>query len=182
MARFNVQHHSYIVLRNQQNSDTDFCRGALVELRDGSHHCHTHGPYQNLRYTEIADSDLGPLNEEQCVILENIFQLDVRYTVYSIPGLLEWGVGLKVGDIVLAQLPDRSSGRGSSPGGMQYTTAIIRWIGMPGSLHGLHRFGVEIMVSVWLALSGHQALFLCMRGGASYAGEREPGDEARFSV
>ena len=133
MASISTQ-HSYIVLR---------C-GELVKLEsDGRHHIHTHRLPFPKHPTKIADSDLAPLDEEQCVFLDYIDSVDVRYTVYSTPGLLEWGVGLKVGDTVLAQLPKRS-GRGSS-GGDQYTTAIIRWIGR--ALFSGHQFGVEITVS-----------------------------------
>ena len=140
MASISTQ-HSYIVLSHQEDS---FRRGALVELgSDGRYKLHRHSKRYFPEYTRMADSDLAPLDEEQCVILDGIGSDDVRYTVYSTPGLLEWGVGLKVGDTVLAQLPDRS-GRGSS-GGDQYTTAIIRWIGR--ALFSGHQFGVEITVS-----------------------------------
>ena len=115
---------------------------------DGRYEKHTHG-VSAAGYTtcaRIADSDLAPLDEVQCVILDAIVP---AYTVYSTPGLLEWGVRLKVGDIVLAQLPDRR-GRGtySSDQWNQYTTAVIRWIGMGDTPFGqYHRFGVEITVS-----------------------------------
>ena len=139
MASISTQ-HSYIVLRHQKNAA--WCRrGALVKLgSNGRYNNHSHYRYLRLiRSTRIADSDLAPLDEEQCVILDAIDSDDVRYTVYSTPGHLEWWMGLKVGDTVLAQLPNSSSG------GDQYTTAIIRWIGMD-SWSG-HRFGVEITVS-----------------------------------
>ena len=117
MASISTQ-HSYIVLRHQEGS---FRRGALVEYgSDGRYKLHSHSIEYLPEYTRIADSDLAPLDEEQCVFLDAIGFYDVCYTVYSTPGLLEWGVGLKVGDTVLAQLPNRS-GRGSS-GGDQYTT------------------------------------------------------------
>ena len=159
MASISTQ-NSYIVLRHQEQ----WCRrGALVKLRsDGRHYLHSHRlPFQKPP-TRIADSDLAPLDEEQCVILNCINSDDVRYTVYSTPGLLEWGVGLKVGDTVLAQLPDRS-GRGTS-GGDQYTTAIIRWIGV-NAWHE-HRFGVEITVSSLLyhhIMTSHHNHHFCIR-------------------
>ena len=140
MASISTQ-HSYIVLRDQEES---YRRGALVELRiDGRHYLHTHKLDFVAPPTRITDSDLAPLDKKQCAILEAIVSATDCYTVYSTPGLLEWGVGLKVGDTVLAQLPNRS-GRGSS-GGDQYTTAIIRWIGVD-AVDG-HLFGVEITVS-----------------------------------
>ena len=124
---------------------------------DGRHEYHGHSDFIIhaiiQRPIRIADSDLAPLDEEQCVILDAINLIDVRYTVYRTPGLLEWGVGLKVGDIVLAQLP-----------GGQYTTAIIRWIGMD-RWNG-HRFGVEIMVSSLLyhhIMTPHHNHHFCIR-------------------
>ena len=160
MASISTQ-HSYIVLRDQTE---DFTRGALVKLgSDGRHHLHAHVRFILIHPTiTIADSDLAPLDEEKCVILDGIGSDDVRYTVYSTPGLLEWGVGLKVGDTVLAQLPDRS-GRGSS-GGDQYTTAIIRWIGM--TIYDDYRFGVEITVSSLLyhhIMTSHHNHHFCIR-------------------
>ena len=161
MASISTQ-HSYIVLRDQKKK---FKRGALVKLgSDGRYHYHTHCMVHVDRrnYTRITDSDLAPLDEEQCVILDGIKPIDVRYTVYSTPGLLEWGVGLKVGDTVLAQLPNRS-GRGSS-GGDKYTTAIIRWIGVD-EWDG-HRFGVEITVSSLLyhhIMTSHHNHHFCIR-------------------
>ena len=161
MASISTQ-HSYIVLRHQEDS---FRRGELVKLRsDGRHHYHTHRNLLPIRNNiRIADSDLAPLDEEQCAILDGIGSVDVRYTVYSTPGLLEWGVGLKVGDTVLAQLPNRS-GRGSS-GGDQYTTAIIRWIGIDIWM-GKHRFGVKITVSSLLyhhIMTSHHNHHFCIR-------------------
>ena len=161
MASISTQ-HSYIVLRHQKNAA--WCRrGILVELRsDGRHHIHSHVIKQQLCTTKIADSDLAPLDEEQCVILDGIGPDNVRYTVHSTPGLLEWGVGLKVGDTVLAQLPNRS-GCGSS-GGDQYTTAIIRWIGIIDTWMGGHNFGVEITVSSLLyhhIMTSHHNHYFC---------------------
>ena len=159
MASISTQ-HSYIVLRHQSER---FRRGALVELRsDRRYKIHSHMLTVTVPPTGIADSDLAPLDEEQCVILDCIGSDDVRYTVYSTPGLLDWGVGLKVGDTVLAQLPNRS-GRGSS-GGDQYTTAIIRWIGVDD--WDRHRFGVEITVSSLLyhhIMTSHHNHHFCIR-------------------
>ena len=93
-----------------------------------------------LRNKTVGDSDLVPLTEEECVILDGIPNNAARFAVYSTPGKLEWGVGLKVGDTVLAQLPDSNGGK------EKYTTAIIRWIGKV-PLTG-HQFGVEIKVGV----------------------------------
>ena len=164
MASISTQ-HSYIVLRHQK---AYYRRGELVKLgSDGRHNIHSHRNLLPIRNKiRIADSDLAPLDEEQCVILDGIGSDDVCYTVYSTPGLLEWGVrvGLKVGDTVLAQLPDRS-GRGSS-GGDKYTTAIIRWIGVDVWARDGHRFGVEITVSSLLyhhIITSHHNHHFCIR-------------------
>ena len=116
MASISTQ-HSYIVLRDQEDS---FRRGTLVKLEsNGKHYFH-------------SLFSVGVNVKSQPPPFQN-------------PGStpVEWGVGLKVGDTVLGKLPDKR-GHGSS-GGDQYTTAIIRWIGM-ASWEG-HRFGVEITVS-----------------------------------
>ncbi len=57
-----------------------------------------------------------------------------RYEVYSTPGKLEWGKSLKVGDNVLARLPEHSTSDGGQQ--HQYTTAIIRWCGRKNYLGG----------------------------------------------
>jgi hypothetical protein len=142
------------VLRGEPGS---YARGDLVELLGGGEYqYHSHyfwtlpsqlvegrGPWL------IPDSDVDDLTEKQCMLLDAIPSNDDCYAVYSTPGKLEWGVGLKVGDTVLAQLPDRS-GRGSSGGGQEgYSAAIIRWIGeVNGGDDQHHYFGVEIKVSV----------------------------------
>ena len=112
----------------------------MVWSKDG-YESHTHSlrsfPQRN---RTVGDSDLAPLTEEECVILDAIPNEATRFAVYSTPGKLEWGVGLKVGDTVLARLPDSHGGK------EEYTTAIIRWIGDPE--YGHKQFGVEIKVGV----------------------------------
>ena len=154
MASIRYQ-HSYIVLKDQH--------GALAELlSDGSYQEHTHNSLRRHDPLEILipDSDLAPLDIKQCFILDAV-SIDVRYTVYSTPGLLEWGVGLKVGDTVLAQLPGKRK-RGSK-GGVQYTIAIIWWAGIAWDGH---RFGVEITVSSLLyhhIMTSHHNHHFCIR-------------------
>jgi hypothetical protein len=117
-------------------------RGDLVVLKGGYYVSHRHSRLPLLHNPEsIPDSDLAPLTEDECCILDAI-PTYTRYAVYSTPRKLEWGVGLKVGDAVFARLPVRS-GRGSC--GEEYSTVIIRWIGMYDD--DRHRFGVEIKVS-----------------------------------
>ena len=135
--------HSYILLKT-----TPPCRsGELLELRGDGYHLHTHSVEFPLGPCHPSSDEVAPLTEEECVLLDGIRDCADRYTVYSTPGRLAWGVELKVGDTVLARLPYRS-GRGSSADGEQnqYTTAIIRWAGRPDLSTG-HKFGVEITVS-----------------------------------
>ena len=128
--------HSYLVLGDQLEG---YRRGALVVWSKDGYVYHTHSlPFFPPRNRTVGDSDLAPLTEEECVILDAIRNRAARFAVYSTPGKLEWGVGLKVGDTVLARLPDSNGGK------EEYTTAIIRWIGRV-PLHG-NRFGVEIKV------------------------------------
>ena len=146
MAGKNSRPHSYILLREKDN----FSRGYLLELRsDGSYYQHSHRYIPFMidplpRCTCSAD-EVAALSKEECVVLDGTNSDADRYTIYSTPGKLKWGCGLKVGDTVLARLPD-GSGRGSSGGGQQhqYTTAIIRWCGETDYVG--HKFGVEITV------------------------------------
>ena len=138
--------HSYILLRD---NGYYYSRGCLLKsLNDGSYRDHIHTS-TNLRLPppplRCSADEVAALSKEECVVLNGIVSVADRYTVYSTPGKLKWGCGLKVGDTVLARLPD-GSGRGSSGGGQQhqYTTAIIRWCGT--DLFDYHRFGVEITV------------------------------------
>ena len=129
-----LSHSYYLVLRDQREG---YRRGDLVEWREGGYVYHTHFlPFFLPRNRTVGDSDLAHLTEEECVILDAISNKAARFAVYSTPVKLEWGVGLKVGDAVLAQLP--------ISGGKEYTTAIIRWIGETYMVK--HRFGVEIKV------------------------------------
>ena len=128
--------HSYLVLRDQRREG--YLRGDLVEWSEDGYEYHSLPLFPPLNRT-VGDSDLAHLTKEECVILDGIHDRASRFAVYSTPGKLEWGVGLKVGDTVLARLPDSNGGK------EEYTTAIIRWIG--DSRDG-HRFGVEIKVGV----------------------------------
>ena len=139
--------HSYVVLKDQRGG---YRRGALVEWSEDGYKHHTHFVLTPLpRNRTVGDSDVAPLTEEECLILDGILHPGICFAVYSTPGKLEWGVGLKVGDTVLARLPDSNGGK------EEYTTAIIRWIGDPGNAH---QFGVEIKVGVlchgWWVVEG----------------------------
>jgi hypothetical protein len=150
--------HSYILLKDAQ--DGNHRRGKLVEMGENRYTNHFHSWYRKCTNPTkpSADSDeVAPLTDEECRILDAIDTDADRYTVYSTPGKLAWGMGLKVGDTVLAKLPSKN-GCGSSADGSEehqdlYTTAIIRWC--DGVANGYmvadedgysHSFGVEITV------------------------------------
>lgn len=138
--------HSFIVLKDQAEV---FHSGALVKLERGHHyiaHSHVITPkHHNLQF--ICSGELAPLSRKECVILDAIASDSARHFLYRSPGKLKWAVGLKVGDRVLAQLPDKS-GHGSSDGGPEYVTAVIKWAGMTDGGWTVHHFGVEITVSI----------------------------------
>ena len=150
MAGNRSRPHSYILLRNKDR----YSRGCLLELpSDGSYYYHSHTSLLRIPPLPLRCSadEVAALSKEECVVLDGIISFADCYTVYSTPGKLKWGCGLKVGDTVLARLPD-GSGRGSSGGGQQhqYTTAIIRWCGKTNPLSGGgHKFGVEITVCMY---------------------------------
>ena len=75
---------------------------------------------------------MAALSEEECVVLDGIGSYADCYTVYSTPGKLKWGCGLKVG--------------GEQQ--HQYTTAIIRWCGKTDPFN-IYQFGVEITVCIY---------------------------------
>ena len=113
----------------------------------GCYNLHGHGPVlAKFNPPRLSAKDVAPLTEEECKILDGIEDQAIRYTVYRTPGLLTWGVGLKMGDTVLARLPNKS-GRRHSAGAQedQFATTIIRWIGQVDGR--VHRFGMEITVS-----------------------------------
>ena len=146
-GKFELRPHSFIVLKDQRESSCK--RGALVvSVADGKYQEHSHYATDlSDGKTRIDDSDLIPLTEEECILLDAVFTPSSRYAVYTTPGKLEWGAGLKVGDTVLAQLPNKNV-RHSSDSNLdkqkEYATSVIRWISEVGS--GRHSFGVEIKV------------------------------------
>ena len=147
--------HSYLVLKE----NLTLPQGSLVELKSGSYCAHTHlWAYVHLdplAPISFAPDELAPLSEEECVLLDAIGASDfesiedaARYKVYSAPGKLVWGVGLKIGDTVLARLPDRGQRDPSTEGVL--ATCVIRSIGVEEKYFGSDErclFGVEITVS-----------------------------------
>jgi hypothetical protein len=140
--------HSYILLKDTQ--DGNHHRGKLVEMGENRYTNHLHSWYRKCTNPTkpSADSDeVAPLTDEECRILDAIDTDADRYTVYSTPGKLAWGVGLKVGDTVLAKLP--KSRRGSGGRGQEdcYTSAILKWHGKVEEDRERYLFGVQIAVS-----------------------------------
>ncbi len=74
------------------------------------------GCYSILLPLTLDSAEVAILTEEECLILDAVDSDADQYAMYSAPGKLAWGVGLKVGDTVLARLPPKG-GRGSSGGG-----------------------------------------------------------------
>ena len=137
-----VEPHSYLLLK-----DTSPCpRGTLLQLRGDAYYQHSHRHHLILggEPCHPGADEVAPLTEVECVLLDSVGYYVDRYSVYSTPGRLAWGVGLKVGDTVLARLPHRN---GSTNGQWnQYTTAVIRWAGRP-DCYTAYKYGVEITVS-----------------------------------
>jgi hypothetical protein len=134
--------HSYIVIKNQ----AELLRGSLVKLERGEYY-NTHSHVMVCRHrnrVSISSSDLAPLTEIECVILDAVASDSRRYALYSTPGKLKWAAGLRVGDTLLAELPDKSS---PGDGQEEYTTAILKWAGIIDGGWTVHHFGVEITVS-----------------------------------
>ncbi len=149
MANTCSNYHSYILLRDIAE---DYPRGELLELnRDGSYRSHTHIIWPKNPSTIRCDNDgdVAPLSEVECYLLDGIDSAAAAYEVYNTPGKWEWGRSLKVGDSVLARLPEHGSSDGEQQ--HQYTTAIIRWCGkIIFMFGGRYWFGVEIMVSSYV--------------------------------
>ncbi len=138
--------HCYILLRDISGG---YPRGKLLDLNeDGSYSSHS-GVYGPIRCDN--DGDVAPLSEVEYYLIDGIGSHADCYEVYNTPGKLEWGRSLKVGDTVLARLPEPlSTLLGPSVGELQhqYATAIIRWYGKAD--WETYQFGVEIVVSSYV--------------------------------
>lgn len=101
--------HSYLALQDA----LPYSRGALLEfVFKCKYRGHSHRKMYMLQKMPdmVSPDEVAPLTEEECILLDAIGPNDAdRYTVYSTPGKLAWGVGLKVGDIVLAQIAGRNA-------------------------------------------------------------------------
>lgn len=113
-----------------------------MELRSNGF-CYGHSHHHDIYTSDLpivpVIGEVRTLTEEECYLLDAIKNNDYRYTVYNTPGKLIWGVGLKVGDNVLAQLPNREN----------FAAATIRFAQKIGKIGQRHIFGVEITVSLF---------------------------------
>ena len=136
--------HSYLVLKE----NPVYPQGSLVELKNNLYYGHSHLWYTSLTAAFFSPDELAPLTEEECGLLDAIgddgYAEAHRYAIYSTSGKLAWGVGLKVGDSILAKLPKRILSGGGS---QECVAAILRSITPVLDPYGTRRlFGVEIMV------------------------------------
>ena len=129
--------HSYLLLEDS----APYSRGAVMVLGPHKDSYKEHSHLWDLNDTTIyCNSDeVAPLTEEECVLLDGIEDCADRHTVYSTPGRLAWGVGLKVGDDVLARLPGRE----------EHAASIIQCVGVDTENGKRMLFGVEIKVSLY---------------------------------
>ena len=109
--------HCYLLLQDMP----PYSRGAVLEEKvEFKGHSHLWRTYNDIIYPYRG---VGALTTEECALLDAIGGDNednaARYAVYSTPGQLAWGVGLKVGDNVLARLP----------GGEEYALSIIQSVG-----------------------------------------------------
>lgn len=146
-----VVHNCFLLLVDKSR---DYPHGSLLRSLDGERY-RKYAP-KNEHSEEIfcKPDEVAKLSAEESTLLDAIYSPAQRCTLYHSKGMLAWGTGLRVGDTVLAPLPDSSgtvrrgsisrSRRSEIPG----VTAIIRYSGNVAATYGdVHRFGVEIEVS-----------------------------------
>ena len=101
-------------------------RGTLLRLKEGEkYEEHSHSTILQAKPVGISSKKVAPLTEKECLLLDAIASPEVRYNVHTSPGLLEWAVGLKEGETVLARLSKHSSDNQDC----LYVTVVIRWVG-----------------------------------------------------
>ena len=84
--------------------------GTLLRLKEGEkYEEHSHSTILQAKPVGISSMKLAPLAEKECLLLDAIASPEVRYNVHTSPCLLEWAVGLKEGETVLARLSKHSS-------------------------------------------------------------------------
>ena len=101
-------------------------------------------PYVEQPISLLSD-EITPLTTEEYHILDSVPHAVDRFAVYSTPGKLAWGLGLQLGDVVLARLPELND---------HLVAAIIRWC---GDIKSALMFGIEIVVSGLLIIDKSMA-------------------------
>lgn len=95
----------------------------MLRLREGEkYEEHSHATILPVKTVGIRSKKVASLSEKECFLLDAVASPEIRFNVYSSPGLLEWGVGLKVGRTVLARLFKYS---GSKWGPFQWKCTVI---------------------------------------------------------
>ena len=140
--------HSYLVLKE----NLIFPKGSLVEFKSGSYCYHSHiWIYPHLDELDFKHQEVAPLTEKECVLLDAIGVAAeddaTRFTIYSTPGKLAWGMGLRVGNPVLARLPEKRAAARENLEEL-YANAVVRSIGVEERNCERALFGVEITVSL----------------------------------
>ena len=146
------KHNCYLLLVSKSRS---YPHGSLLRSLGEGKYCKYESKDEQSVEICCTPDKVAELSFEESKLLDAIFSPEQRCTVYQIKGLLAWGASLRVGDSVLAQLPDSSgtirrgsiSRRSSQLSEIPGVTAIIRYIGNISTNYAdVHRFGVEIEV------------------------------------
>ena len=146
------QHNCYLLLVSKSRS---YPHGSLLRSLGEGKYCKYESKNELSGEILCTPDEVAELSFEESKLLDAIYDPGQRCTVYHIKGLLAWGTSLRVGDSVLAQLPDSSgtirrgsiSRRSRRLSEIPVTSAIIRYIGNISTNYGeVHRFGVEIEV------------------------------------
>lgn len=94
-------------------------------------------------YEDARDQNLAPLTPNEYDVLVGVKASLARYRIF-VNDLLDWGIGLKVGDKVLVEVP---LNEGASPSEIcPKVYAEIKYVGPVKTLPGI-TFGVEIKVT-----------------------------------
>ena len=136
------KHNCFLLLVDKSRN---YLHGSLLRYLDEGKYCKYKPRYELSEYIFCRPNEVAELSAEESKLLDAIYSPTKRCAVYYTKGLLAWGTSLKVGDTVLAQLPDSISWNNRSE--IPCVTAIIRYSGSVADTNGdVHRFGVEIQV------------------------------------
>ena len=94
---------SYLLLKDKHRL---YPRGSIIKLKGkGIYESSSHFfPPLFVPNCSLCQDDVAPLSREEGHLLGAILSPATRYTEYSTPGKLAWGVRLKIGDSVLARM------------------------------------------------------------------------------